>query len=123
MACDIEPLSQSQNTIKTSLETRLGLHRYFDERLRIYYWGDDASEPVGEPAPRILEWTEKTIENVIEALTREQADETCQDTDLELNLPWNSPLVTGPLIVSDQLQQRLSPSKINLRTYGGSKIP
>ncbi|KAG9042021.1 hypothetical protein FS837_011441, partial [Tulasnella sp. UAMH 9824] len=83
-------------------------------------------KPVGEPAPRILEWTEKTIDSVIETLTQEQADETYKDIDLELNLPWNSPFVTGPLILRDQLQQRLSPLEkqlANLRRQQNTLIP
>ncbi|KAG8923696.1 hypothetical protein FRC00_005941, partial [Tulasnella sp. 408] len=104
-ACDLEPLNRSQNTVESPRETELRQRRN-EEKLLLKYWKDDPCEPAGEPAPRILEWTEKTIESVIETLTQEQAD---KNTDLELNLPWNSPLVTGPLIVRDQLQQRLSP--------------
>ncbi|KAG8929845.1 hypothetical protein FRC00_001390, partial [Tulasnella sp. 408] len=113
MACDLEPLSRSQKTVESPQKKELRERRN-NEKLLLEYWKDDSCEPAGEPAPRIVEWTEKTIESVIGTLTQEQADEACKDTDLELNLPWNSPLVTGPLIVRDQLQQRLSPSEKQL---------
>ncbi|KAG9042241.1 hypothetical protein FS837_011107 [Tulasnella sp. UAMH 9824] len=109
MACDLEPLSRSQNTMKNPRKQYFGPVGYDEESVLRNYWKDDSCEPAGEPAPRILEWTEKTIEGVIEALTQEQADETRKVMDLESNLPWNSPLASGPLIVRDQLQQRLSP--------------
>ncbi|KAG8929846.1 hypothetical protein FRC00_001391 [Tulasnella sp. 408] len=125
MACDLEPLSRSPNAIESPREKDLRLRRRKEERI-LMYWKDDSCEPAGKPAPRILEWTEKTIESVIATVTQEQADEPCKDTDLEHNLPWNSPLVSGPLIVKDQLQQRLSPMEkqlANLRWQQNALIP
>ncbi|KAG9042024.1 hypothetical protein FS837_011444 [Tulasnella sp. UAMH 9824] len=106
-ACDLEPLSRRQDPTSAA---ELGYRRIRDPRLRRQWRVKVVSASQENVAARdhILQWSQKTIESVIQGLIQEQIEAASEGPDKEFTPPWSSPSVMGPVFLSGRLQKRIS---------------